>query len=124
MYTLHMSWSFRAAVLMVLLAWGLAPQVVCFMPDETLTPSEIDCCKQMAGDCMANMSHACCQKAVRPDTGITAKVLRHLMPQLDVADREFADPPAFLDMNCREALVQNNHAPPPEPLVSSSVLRI
>src|SRR5262245_7357703 len=87
MYTLHMSWSFRALVLAVVLAWGLAPQLACFMPDQTLSKSEMDCCQGMAGDCnSANMSsHTCCETVVRTDVGIAAKVVRNLIPGFDVA---------------------------------------
>src|SRR5262249_1346617 len=87
MYTLHMSWSFRALVLCALIGCGLAPQLVCFMPDPTLTRSEMDCCEGMASECSAaNMSHACCQTVVRTDVGIAARVVRNLMPRFDVAE--------------------------------------
>jgi hypothetical protein len=125
MYTLHMSWPFRASVLAVVLAWGLAPQLACFMPDETLTESEMDCCEGMASDCSsANMSHACCRTVVRTDVGIAAKVVRNLMPRFDVAERATDISIALPLRVIRELSIHNSHAPPSEALVSSVILRI
>jgi hypothetical protein len=125
MYTLHMSWSFRALVLSVTLAWAIAPQVACFVPDQTLTKSEMDCCERMANDCGgANMNHACCRPVIRTDVGIAAKLVRDFMPQLHVAEST-ADFSAEPSHSGSQALpFENNHAPPPEPVVSSSILRI
>jgi hypothetical protein len=48
-------------VLVVLLAWGLAPQIACLMPEQMATQSEMDCCEGVATDCSAaNMSQTCC----------------------------------------------------------------
>jgi hypothetical protein len=125
MYTLHMSWPFRALVLAVVLAWGLAPQLACFMPDQALTESEMDCCEGMASDCSsANMSHACCRTVVRTDVGIAAKVVRNLMPTFDVAERATDISIALPLRVIRELSIHNSHAPPSGALVSSVILRI
>src|SRR5215470_9767215 len=91
MYTFHMSWSFRGLVLAVLLGWGLAPQLVCFMPDQTPASSEMDCCKGMAADCNdANMSQACCQTVVRTDIGIAARTTHNLELRVQTPARMIA----------------------------------
>ena len=121
-----MSCSFRGSVLGVVLACALAPQLVCFMPDETLTQSEMDCCKEMASDCSSpKMSHACCQTVVQTDVGIAAKVVRNVIPRFDVAERMVDISATVLrHSSSRELPIHNNHAPPKDPLVSSSILRI
>jgi hypothetical protein len=125
MYTFHMSWWFRTLVLALVMAWGIAPQLACLMPDQTLTPAEMDCCKGMAGDCSsANMSQACCQTTVRTEVGITAKVVRQVMPGLDLAaatTNSLPDP--FFAFDGRPP-GQTDHAPPVNPGNSSQVLRI
>ena len=124
MYTLHMSWSFRALVLAVALAWGLAPQLACFMPDHALSKSEMDCCEKMASDCSsAKMSMPCCQTVAPTDVGVAAKVVRNL-PRFDVAERVVNISAMLNRESSHELFIANNHAPPPEPLASSSILRI
>ena len=125
MYTLHMSWPFRALVLTVVVAWAIAPQLACFMPDQTFTKSETDCCQQMATDCSsANMSDACCRTMVRTDVGIAAKVVRNIMPRFDVAERAIDISIALPSNGSRGLSIHNSHAPPAESLVSSVILRI
>jgi hypothetical protein len=125
MYTLHMSWSFRTLALGVVLAWGLAPQLACLMPDQALTAAEMDCCKGMTGDCSsANMSQACCQTTVRTDVGIAAKVVRDVAPRLDVAAATTDILPHVFFAFDGQPPRQADHAPPDNPRNSSQVLRI
>jgi hypothetical protein len=123
MYTFHMSWSFRGLVLAVLLGWGLTPQLVCFMPDQTPTPSEMDCCNGISADCNApNMSQGCCQTVVRTDTGIAANTNHNLKPHVQTANRTIAVVPILLSSIDPATLKQSDHAPPPSE--SSIILRI
>ena len=125
MYTLHMSWPFRALVFAVVLAWGLVPELACFMPGQTITKSEMDCCQGMAGDCSsANMSHACCQTPVRTDLGIAAKGIRNVILRFDVAERAIDISIALPSTGSWELSIHKSHAPPAESLVSSVILRI
>jgi hypothetical protein len=120
-----MSRSFRGLVLAVVLAWGLAPQLACFMPDKALTKSEMDCCEGMSGDCnSASMTDACCQSVVRTDVGIAARVARNLMPGFEVAERAVDISIALPHMQSYELSIHQNHAPPHEFLGSSVILRI
>jgi hypothetical protein len=125
MYTLHMSWPFRSLVLSVALAWTVAPQLACLMPEQVLTKAEMDCCERMAGECSGvSMSHACCRPVTRTDIGIGARVVREVMPVSDLADSMVELSPDPSDGNSHILPNQNNHAPPPGPMVSSSILRI
>src|SRR5262245_34600985 len=110
MHILHMSWSFRALVFMVVMAWGLAPQLACFMPDPMLAPAEIDCCKKMTNDCSApSMSHACCRAVTRTDVGIATKALRNVIPQLDSTGTVTDILPSPLLNSVRKFSKQNDH---------------
>jgi hypothetical protein len=125
MYTFHMPWPFRALVIGVLLSWGLAPQLACFMPGQMPTQSEMDCCQGMAGDCSgANMSHACCQTVVRTDLGVAAKIIRHVVPRQDqlaaVTDRA----PDLRIRFDNQFITETDHAPPGRLAGSSLTLRI
>ena len=82
-----MSWPFRATVLVLLLALGVAPQLACFMPDQTATQSDMDCCKEMIGACTApNMSHECCQVAAPTVLGLAAKTVHHVALRFHVVE--------------------------------------
>jgi hypothetical protein len=124
-YTQPMSWSFRALVFSIVLAWGLLPQVACFMPDHAVTPAEMDCCKGMSSDCSgANMAHACCQTVIRPIVGVAAKVLRTLEPPAIVAEPTVNTATALPQNSALEFLLIHSHAPPADPTISALILRI
>ena len=125
MYTVHMSWSFRSLVLIVAMAWGVAPQIACFMPDQTLSQQEKDCCKEIASDCAgSNMSHECCRTVVRTDVGIAAKAIRHVLPDSHLPNiTTDIVRPMPLD-GSRQLATRNNYAPPHDRKALSSILRI
>jgi hypothetical protein len=107
------------------MVWGIAPQLACFMLDQTLTPAEMDCCKGMAGDCSnANMAQACCQTAVSTEVGVAAKVVRDVTPRLDAAPLTANILPGTFFAFDRQLSKQTDHAPPDKPRSSSPVLRI
>jgi hypothetical protein len=125
MYTLPMSWSFRALVFGVVMALGLAPQLACFMPENTATEAERDCCEKMANDCGGtNMSHECCRTAVRSDVGIATKVVRNVMPHFDVAARTAQTGSVLCLTFSPQFLIETSHAPPGKAGVSFLTLRI
>jgi len=120
-----MSWPFRALALGVLLSWGLAPQLACFMPDQTLTQSDMDCCKGMAGDCSAStMSHACCQTVVRTDLGVAAQIIRHVIPRSEIAAASAGRAPDLLIRLDHQFSTESVHPPPGNSGGSSLILRI
>jgi hypothetical protein len=124
-YTEAMSWSFRSLVFSIVLAWGFLPQVACFMPDQAATPAEMDCCKGMSGDCSgANMAHACCQTIVRPSVGIAVKLLRSLEKPTLVAEHTIKLETSIPRNPASEVLLIQDQAPPPDPALSTLVLRI
>src|SRR5579884_1580833 len=113
MYTLHMSLPFRVLALGVLLSWGLAPQLACFMPDQTPTQSDMDCCKGMSGDCSAaNMSHDCCQTVVRTDLGVAVKIIRHVIPRSEIAAAPVDRAPDLRLRLDHQFTPETVHAPP------------
>jgi hypothetical protein len=126
MYTLPMSWTFRALAVAVILAWGFVPQLACFVPEQMLTQAEQDCCAKMAAECggTMTMSHACCRAVVRPDAGIVTKATRDVMPRVDVAEIWAEAVPVLLPDVSRDTVRQTDHAPPGALTVSSLVLRI
>ena len=125
MYTLHMPWLLRVLGLGVVFGWGLGLQVVCFMPDQTVMPSDMDCCKEMAGDCNgANMSHPCCRPSVRAEVVVPVKIVRHVMPRLDVAHGTTNIVPDLFSPIERDVSQLNDRAPTDIPNGSSLILRI
>jgi hypothetical protein len=48
----------------VLLLWISTPALACLAKPETMTPAEMQCCREMHGDCgeMAKAEHSCCPK--------------------------------------------------------------
>jgi hypothetical protein len=122
-----MSWSFRALVSNAALVWALVPQLACFLPETTMTESEADCCKQMAGDCGdANMSsHACCRQVLRSDVATTVKAPRQIDPPVESAATFVTlDLPPLPYAADGRFIIATVHAPPPDPQVSSLTLRI
>jgi hypothetical protein len=106
------------------MAWGLAPQLACFMPDE-MRAEEKDCCEGMTHDCGGpNMSHDCCRTIVRTDIGISTKTIRNVMPAVDAAERTIDIAPLLLPTVSRDSWTRNDHAPPEKPGVSTPILRI
>ena len=125
MYTLHMLWSFRVLVWGVLLTIAVGPQLACFMPDQTVTQSDMDCCKEMIGACTApNASSGCCQVTAPTELGLAAKALCHVMPRFDLAGNSIASGPDSLLPIIEHLFQYTGHAPPEIYSQSSTVLRI
>ena len=124
MYTLSMSWLFRALALTMMLALGFASQATCLMPEQPATQSEPDCCKQMASDCNGtNTSMACCQMVVRTDPAITRANAHDLIQRFN-AENAVDLSTSFTLNDFRERVSRSDHAPPYDSGVSSPVLRI
>src|SRR5947208_3504591 len=51
------------AVVTLLILWGALPALACLLPQRALSPAEMKCCAQMAGNCGGKMqtSHSCCK---------------------------------------------------------------
>ena len=100
-------------VLGVLLSVGLAPQLACFMPDESATQSDMDCCKEMIGACTApNMSHECCQTVAPAQVGLTAKAAYDVMPGSTLLSVMFEIAPKFLVRSDRQWAWYEDSGPP------------
>jgi len=118
----------RVLAPIVVAIWVLLPQVVCFLPGEEKTETEMDCCQRMAGDCgKANMQeHKCCRSVVKADAAIITAAHRDLLPDSAVA------PPYISEELTRSGLIAERaifvsgyiHPPPKDSNTSITVLRI
>ena len=107
------------------MAWVVAPQIACFMPDEMLTQAEKDCCKGMMRDCSgANMAHECCKTVGRAEVAAPAKGIRHLAPSFEVAVGTVEVESSLLPAGSHTVSLRNNHAPPLDSAASFLILRI
>jgi hypothetical protein len=114
---------FQISVLAAMLVTTLAPQIACFMPDQPLTPHEMDCCAKLTKDCgQTNMS--CCPTPVRNDAGVITKPVQDLLPHVHAALVPVGITSAMMATNAANTPVPSDHAPPPDIGVSSPVLRI
>jgi len=120
-----MSWSFRALILTVVVVWGLAPQIACFMPDQSLTQAEMDCCQHKADDC-GQMNMTCCRTTTPThNVGITAKPVRNPLPQVHMASAPVGIPAVTPPAGFVRSTIANDHAPPPSDSAASPlILRI
>jgi hypothetical protein len=108
-----------------MLTGTLVPQLACFMPGDAITKPEMDCCKDMTGDCTGtNMSHPCCQMVVRSEIGVAAKVIKNATPDFSMTDGATDISAAVSGSGYQKGPIHDIHAPPPVTIGSSSVLRI
>lgn len=117
----------RVLALILVIFWVLIPQVVCFLPSDEITQTEMECCKQMAGDCgQANMQgHKCCTGVVRPDAAIVTAAQRNLAPHTAVAPPYVSEATTLSGLIAEASLVRGFiHPPPTDPSASLLVLRI
>jgi hypothetical protein len=125
MYTLYMSWPFRAVVFGVLVSLGTGPQLACFMPDQTVTQADMDCCKEMIGACAApDMSHGCCQVTAPTELALAAQAAQQVIPRLELADSTADIAPDILSWIDGTPSSNTNHAPPDKHRESLVILRI
>lgn len=56
----------KFGILALALLIGAGPIMACMLPDADMTAAENACCREMAGNCGANMqsSHSCCKTVV------------------------------------------------------------
>lgn len=70
----------RIAVLLLVLSWASSPLLAC-LPNSSMTPAEMECCKKMAGNCdMGGGNHKCCDSTVNQPAP-TAAVLHSTATQ-------------------------------------------
>jgi hypothetical protein len=113
MYTLPMSSSFRGLVLSMAVLWAVVPQLACFTPG------------QIVADCgNGGMSHECCQVVVQFDVGTPAKTVAKVAPELSLAEAPFETALAVLFAGFNTTFITSDHSLPPDPGISSVILRI
>lgn len=109
------------------------PTMACLLPWATFTPSERECCKQMAGQCgrmgMPN-SHSCCQELASPDDlsfvkAQSAQIGSDLGSIAVHSGPATIHPLLFLSNHfARVDWFDGLHGPPESPPFSTTILRI
>jgi hypothetical protein len=107
----------------VALFCGVAPEVACFMPGQTLTQPEMDCCINNPGDC-GQMDMSCCRPVVRAQLGVAVKPIQNPIPNVDIAPKPLTAALLFPNSVFPDFGRGSDHAPPPQPEGSCPVLRI
>lgn len=71
----------RIVTLLLVLVWASSPLLAC-LPNSSMTPAEMECCKKMAGNCdMGGGDHKCCDTTVNQPAP-TAAVLHSTATQV------------------------------------------
>jgi hypothetical protein len=71
-------WRILLSVVLIVL-WIAAPTLAC-LPNPTMTKSEMECCKKMAGDChMGSHNHPCCEKTSTQPTLVATVQQPHVL---------------------------------------------
>src|SRR5438105_743780 len=113
------------AVLALLILWGALPALACLLPQRALTPAEMKCCAQMAGNCSGKMqaAHSCCKPVANQGvTALTAANQVHRLPLAHLA----APLPLGLSPLTRDSIRPEwqVHSPPGAPPTLATILRI
>jgi hypothetical protein len=114
----------RAIALFLACLWASAPLLAC-LPNSSMTPAEMECCKKMAGNCdMGGGNHKCCDKTVNHSVPAAALLES---PTFDL-HLLFLATPLAQPMPVAPQFTRGIHSPfvsaSPPPLTLSSVLRI
>lgn len=114
----------RAVLSFVLiLVWTATPALAC-LPTSTMTQVEMECCKNMAGDChMGSRNHPCCEKNANQPTVVANVQRTHVLHPVFTAILLIVSATDLPTLN-----VEHHHLtlglPPPAPPNLSSILRI
>lgn len=108
---------------LVLLAFLGTPAAACMIAASHMTPSEEECCREMAGECgetIMPVAHSCCPAVKRDDSATAAAKAQKVAPVLvAVALPQFA-----LDADRAPLPRPAEHSPPESPPGANSILRI
>src|SRR5439155_25304650 len=116
----------RILTVAILLAlWGALPALACLLPQRALTPSEMKCCAQMAGNCGGKMqtSHSCCKPAADSGSAMLTAV-SHVKP-ISIALLVTPFSADFSPLGFRNMVGERRmHPPPHADAPSIAILRI
>lgn len=114
----------RSVVVLSLLALWLAIPALACLPSSQMTPTEMACCKKMAGDCnMGTGQHPCCKTVSHAPSSIASvQSISQVHPDFVVV----AETAIVLVPSVREAELAQIclGLPPPAPPGQNSILRI
>src|SRR5205814_8637314 len=111
------------AILLVL--WGALPALACLLPQRALSPAEMKCCAQMAGNCGGKMqtSHSCCKPVANQGVAVLTAASQAQSLALAAVTAPLSQGSlklAPLSVMCE----QHVHPPPESPPVLTTILRI
>jgi hypothetical protein len=114
----------RSIVVLTLLALWLATPALACLPNAQMTPTEMACCKTMAGDChMGNGQHPCCKTVSNAPTPVASIQLNsQVHPDFAVVGEIAIVQVAVLSE--RESEQVRFGLPPPAPPGLNPILRI
>jgi hypothetical protein len=107
----------------LLFLWIGSPALAC-LPNPQMTPSEMECCKKMAGDCnMGTGQHPCCKTVSNaPASVASVQPISHVHPGLAIV----AETVVVHIHSVSQARSEQTALglPPPAPPGQNSILRI
>ena len=107
----------------VIFAWTVTPLVAC-LPSSTMTKAEMECCREMAGNChMGVRNHPCCEKKINQTAPVAEVQQPHTLQIVFVAiapSSQLSVAPAREAGSSRTTL----GLPPPAPPNLNFILRI
>jgi len=123
--------AFKAGVSMLSLLLLAMPIMACLIPAASMTATERECCKRMAGECgKAGMpqSHPCCQTTTVPDQFAAIKISANVNSVQVTLAVTYLPHHTFMTLAPQESgpgpWAADIYSPPVSPPASSSVLRI
>lgn len=76
------------AMVVIAVMWAATPTVACFLPMNTMTAAERECCQKMANQCGSttmSSSHSCCQTSHQRQSAISPVLTYSPTRHFDVA---------------------------------------
>jgi hypothetical protein len=103
--------------------WTGIPALAC-LPNPQMTPSEMACCKKMAGDCrMSNVEHPCCKTIYNaPASVASVQPISHVPPDFAAVSDTVSVHTPFESQSQSGQIALD--LPPPDPPDQNSILRI
>ena len=110
----------RIVALILVSVWALALPLAC-LPNASMTPAEMECCKKMAGNCdMSGGHHKCCNTTINhvaPNLIVVHSPVPHEPALAVIRDTHFDVPQLALLSKTASSSVTMSPSPPGIPTV-------